>query len=377
MNLIKRIRSFLAPKKGEHEPDKLFMVNIGIILIFGLIMLSSASAVVSYAQYGNSYHFFLRQLMWVLVGGGVLFVLSNLDYRILKKYAVLFLFISIGLLLLVFVPGLSAEYGTSRSWIVVGGFSLQPAEFVKLAFMIYLAAWLARRKGKLEKLGEGIIPFLVILGIITVLMLAQPDLGTLVIIAISALMVYFVGGGRIVHLFTFSIISILLLVLVINLHSYQMERIQCWLNPQLETGGKCYQVNQSLIAVGSGGFLGEGLGQSKQKYMYLPEVSNDSIFPVIAEELGFIFSCLVLFLYMSLFWLGIKIAKRSPDDFGKLLTVGIVSWIMIQAMVNIGGMINFIPMTGVPLPLISYGGSSIVATMAALGVVINISKKTK
>jgi cell division protein FtsW len=340
-------------------------------------MLSSASAVVSYAQYGNSYHFFLRQLMWVVVGGGVLFFLSKLDYRVLKKYAVLFLFISIGLLLLVFIPGLSAEYGTSRSWIVVGGFSLQPAEFVKLAFMIYLAAWLARRKGKLEKIGEGIAPFLVILGIITLLMLAQPDLGTLVIIALSALIVYFVGGGRIAHLFTFSLISILLLVLVINFHSYQMERIQCWLNPQVGNSGECYQINQSLIAIGSGGIFGEGLGKSKQKYMYLPEVSNDSIFPVIAEELGFAFSCLTLFLYMSLFGLGIKIAKKSPDDFGKLLAVGIVSWIMVQAMVNIGGMINFIPMTGVPLPLISYGGSSMVATMAALGVVINISKQTK
>jgi cell division protein FtsW len=377
MKSIKKLRSIIAPRKGEREPDKLFMINIGIILIFGLVMLSSASAVISYTQYGNSYHFFLRQLMWVAVGSGILFFLSKLDYRILKRYAILFLFASIGLLLLVFVPGLSAEYGTSKSWIVVGGISLQPAEFVKLAFMIYLAAWLAGRKGKLEKLGEGIIPFLVILGIITLLMLAQPDLGTLVIIAISALMVYFIGGGRIVHLFTFSIISILLLALVVNFHSYQMDRIQCWLNPQTESGGNCYQINQSLIAVGSGGIFGQGLGQSKQKYMYLPEVSNDSIFPVIAEELGFIFSCLIILLYMSLFWLGIKIAKSAPDDFGKLLAMGIVSWIMIQAIVNIGGMINFIPMTGVPLPLISYGGSSIVATMAALGVVINISKQTK
>lgn len=377
MRFLRKIKSLVKEKKGCREPDKIFVGGVALLLVLGLVMLSSASAVVSYAEFGNSYHYFFRQLFGMAVGVGAFIFLSRVDYHIWRKYAIFFLLISIGLLILVFIPGLSAEFGTSRRWISVGGFSMQPVEFVKLSFLIYLAAWLERRKGQLDKVGEGIAPFLTILGIITLLMLAQPDLGTLVIIAVSSFIVYFVGGGKILHLAVLSIFGILLFTLFVHMHSYQMDRIECWLDPELGNRHKCYQINQSMIAVGSGGLLGQGLGQSKQKYMYLPEVSSDSIFAIMAEEAGFIFSCLVVFLYVFLFYRGIGIAKRAPDNFGKLLIVGIVSWIVVQAVVNVGGMINLIPMTGVPLPLVSYGGSAMVAALGALGIVVNISKHTK
>ena len=377
MKLLKKVKSFIAPLKGGHEPDRTFMITIGILVVFGLMMLSSASAVVSYAEFGSSYYYFTHQLIGLFVGIFAFWFLSKVDYHVWRKYAIFFLLASIGVLTLVFIPGLSAEHGTSQSWITLGGFSLQPSELVKVFFLIYLAAWLERRGGYLEKVGEGIGPFLIILGIIALLMLLQPDLGTLFIIAASSLMVYFVGGGKIFHLVVLSIFGILIFTLLLNLYSYQMDRVQCWQDPQMGHREECYQVNQSMIAVGSGGLLGKGIGQSKQKYMYLPEVISDSIFAVIAEEIGFIFSSLVIFLYILLFYRGVAIAKKAPDIFGKLLTFGVVSWMMIQVILNIGGMINLIPMTGVPLPLVSYGGSAMVATLAGLGIVVNISKQTR
>lgn len=376
MKLINKIRSLIDPAKGEHEPDKLLILDIGLIVVFGLIMLSSVSAVAAYTEFGNSYYYFNHQLIGVGLGIFAFWILSRLDYQHLRRYGFLFLIVSIFFLVLVFIPGLSAEYGTARSWINLGGFSLQPSELVKISFLIYLAAWLERRKDKLFKANEGIFPFLIVLGVIAVLMLMQPDLGTLFIICATSFIVYFIGGGRMLHLVVIFIFGILILALIINFNSYQMDRIKCWTDPHFSNRDVCYQVNQSLIAVGSGGFWGKGVGQSKQKFLYLPEVTSDSIFAVIAEEIGFVFGSIFIMLYLFLFYRGVKIAKNARDNFGKLLAVGIVTWIMVQTILNIGGMINFIPMTGVPLPLISYGGSAMLATLAALGILVNISKQT-
>jgi len=302
---------------------------------------------------------------------------SRVDYHRWKKYAFGFLLFSIILLLLVFIPGLSAHYGKARSWINVFGFSLQPSEFVKLSFLLYLAAWLESRGRKLTDFYQGIGPFVAVLSFIGILMLLQPDIGTLSIIAITSLIVYFVGGGSIKHILVIILLGILTFALLIQFKPYQLNRFKCLIEPQFSSQDVCYQVNQSLIAVGSGGIFGRGIGASRQKFMYLPEVQGDSIFAIIGEETGLIFSTGLVMLFIFLFYRGYLVAKQAPDGFGRILAIGIVSWIVIQAIINIGGMINLMPMTGVPLPFISLGGSAILASLSAMGILVNISKQTK
>lgn len=378
MFFSKTIKKIFAPKKGEHEPDKSLIVSLGIILVFGLVMLSSASSVVSYAKFGNSYNYFLHQLLAVAVSLVVMFVVSKIDYHYWRKYASHFLILSIVLLVLVFIPGIRAEFGTSRSWINVFGYSMQPSELVKITFLLYLATWLEVKKGQLKSFSDGVIPFLVTLAVVSALMLLQPDLGTLLIIIASSMAVFFVAGGNFKHIFLAGLLGVFALFLVLTMSSsYQSDRLKCYKDPGYDTQDECYQINQSLIAAGSGGLFGRGLGQSRQKFMYLPEVWGDSIFPIIAEEIGFIFSSVLLLLFLFLFYRILQVAKNSPDHFGVAIAVGVVSWLAIQSFLNVGGQINLIPMTGVPLPFVSAGGSSALSSLIALGIVINISKQTK
>ncbi len=376
--LRKLLRKIFKKVNGEHEPDKNLLTAMFVLIIFGLVVLFSASSVVSYAKYGNTYYYFAHQLLGLGAGLLAFFVASKIDYRIWKKYAVFFLFFSIFLLVLVFIPGIRAEHGTARSWINIFGYSFQPSELVKLSFLIYLATWLESKKGELNNLASGIMPFLIILGVISGLMILQPDLGTLFIIAFTSMLVFFVGGGKLSHIILAIVLAGLALVLMLSLKSsYQSDRFKCLKDPNYSAQDKCYQINQSLIAVGSGGWFGRGLGQSRQKFMYLPEVWGDSIFPIVAEELGFIFSALLILLYLFLFYRGLLVARGAPDLFGSTLAVGIVVWLAVQTFLNIGGMINLIPMTGVPLPFVSAGGSAILSALIAMGILVNISKQTK
>ncbi|MBI4812460.1 putative lipid II flippase FtsW [Candidatus Falkowbacteria bacterium] len=376
-SLKQTFNKLLSGRANEHEPDKALLVTAGIIVIFGLIMLSSASSAYAYAKYHDSYYFFKQQLFGLMLGLVAFWFFSRADYHIWKKYAFWFLIFSIILLLLVFIPGLSTHYGKARSWINIFGFSLQPSEFVKLSFLLYLSAWLESRKGRLKEVGEGAGPFLAVLGIIALLMLLQPDFGTLSIIVFTSLIIYFVGGGSKKHIFIIVLAAVLSLMVMIKFKPYQADRFKCFTDSNYSSQDVCYQVNQSLIAVGSGGFWGRGLGESRQKFMYIPEVSGDSIFAVIGEEIGFMFSAVLVFLFIFLFYRGQTIARNAPDDFGRILAIGIVSWITIQAVINIGGMINFMPMTGVPLPFVSYGGSALLAALSAMGILANISKQTR
>jgi cell division protein FtsW len=215
-----------------------------------------------------------------------------------------------------------------------------------------------------------------VLGAIAILMMLQPDFGTLAIIGTISLIVYFVGGGKTSHLLIIFLAAILAIVVMVHFKPYQMQRFECAFNPTVGASDQCYQLNQSLIAVGSGGIFGRGLGQSRQKFNYLPEVYGDSIFAVMAEEIGFIFDALFILLCLFIFYRIILIAKSSPDVFGKLLCTGVASWLAIQTFFNVGGIIGLIPMTGVPLPLVSQGGSSIMAALIGLGIVMNISRQT-
>jgi cell division protein FtsW len=374
---IFRNKNDFAKPDGRFQGDKVFLILVGILTLFGLVSLMSASSASSYLKYGDSYYIVKHQLEGIFLGVVVFLIAAKVSYGYWKKNAHLMLIFSILLLLLVFVPGLSARWGSARSWINVFGFSLQPSEFVKISFLLYLAAWLEKRQGKLKNIQEGILPFLIVMGVIAFLMILQPDIGTLSIIGASSLIVYFVAGGRTRHIATIMLVAAVCLFGLLQVKEYQRNRFRCLLNPQYDTQNVCYQTNQALIAVGSGGFFGRGLGASRQKFSYLPEPTGDSIFAIISEETGFIFSVSLVLMYLAIFYRGFKISINAPDGYGKILGLGLTSWLIIQAFVNIGGIINLIPMTGVPLPFVSYGGSSIMAAMGAAGIIYNISKYSR
>lgn len=370
--------NLLINKDYYHGADKSFVFAILLLLAFGLIALFSASSVVSYQKFGLTYHYALKQLIFIVFSLIVFFLASKINYLWWRKLASFLLFFSIFLLILVFIPGIKSDYGTAHSWINLFGVSVQPAELVKITFLIYLASWMEAKKTLISSFSGGVFPFILILVVISALMLMQPDLGTLFIIIASAIAAFFIGGGKFIHIFISGILALALLYLMIFMSSsYQSERIACYKDPGYDRQDKCFQINQALIAVGSGGIWGRGLGESRQKFMYLPEVWGDAIFPVMAEELGFIFSTFLILVYLFIFYRGFLIARRSPDLYGSALAAGIITWMAVQTFLNIGGMINLIPMTGVPLPLVSAGGSSILSMLLALGILVNISKHTK
>lgn len=372
------INKLLITKDNKREPDINLIITVGVIILFGLIMLSSASGAMAYSRYGDAYYFLKHQLLALGIGSFMFLFFARFDYHRLREYSLYFLIFSVFLLILVFVPGLSsAANNKAHSWLNIFGFSLQPSEFVKLFFLIYAAAWLESRGKDVSDLKQGTLPFFVVYSLIAVLMLLQPDIGTLSIITVASLIAYFVGGGNTKHIAWIVTAGIVGLLIMISLMPYQARRFKCYWNPAWSADQHCYQLNQSMIAVGSGGFLGRGFGASRQKLMYLPEVSGDSIFPIIGEELGFVFSVALVGLFLNIFYRSYLIARRAQDHFGKVLAVGIGSWLVVQAFINIGGMIDFMPMTGVPLPLVSSGGSAIMATLAAIGIIINISRQAR
>lgn len=375
--IVNKIYFFVKSRLNFRGYDLSFLLVLGIILLFGLVVLSSASSAYAYTKYGDNYFFVKRQIAWAILGITSLVILSKVDYHLWRKYAFWMLVISVGLLITVFIPGLGADYGTSRSWINVFGLSIQPAEFVKISFLIYLAALMEANKRTISESFEGTAPFLIVLGIVSILMLKQPDFGTLSIILAVSMLVYFVGGGRVKYILALVFFGIIALMVMIHFKPYQADRFRCFSNPDYDKKGVCYQVDQSLIAIGSGGLMGRGLGESRQKFMYIPEVSGDFIFAIVAEETGMITGSILLALFVFLFYRGYKIALGAQDYFGRILAIGIVSWLVIQAIINIGGVINIMPMTGVPLPFISYGGSSIFAALSAVGILMNISKHSR
>lgn len=364
--------------------DKYLLGAILFLVVFGLVLLFSASLVTAHSNTGNAYHYIKGQLIPLFLGLIFLFLLSKIDYHFFRKYSFIFLILAFISLILVFIPGLSAKHGTSRSWIVIFGQSLQPAEFMKLFLIFYLSAWVESRKDDLKVFVTGFLPFLLVMFLIAFLLLKQPDLGTFILVFIIALSIYFVAEGNMKQIV---ILSLILLAGVIYVFvqaekqessgivkEYQLNRVRCLQDPDFDRDA-CYQVNQSLIAVGSGGLFGLGLGNSRQKFNYLPEVWADSIFPVIAEELGFVGAILLILIYLFIFIKGMTIARRAPDMYGRSLAVGISVWIFFQAFLNIAGMINLVPMTGVPLPFVSAGGSSLLILLASCGVLLNISRQ--
>lgn len=357
--------------------DRPFLYASLGLLICGLLFLASASGPVAFTRFGSNFFFIQQQLLQGFLPGLFAAAMAYvIPLRVWRAYAVPMLGISVILLSLVFVPGLGSDFGTfAKSWIVIGGFSFQPAELVKITFLFYLAAWVAERGDHLKDFEDGFLPFLVVLGIIGGLIYLQPDLGTLSIIIAMAFIVFFVAGGSTKHLVSFGFLSAAFFALAIRLAPYRAERFMTFLYPELDPQGVGYQINQALLAIGSGGFLGRGYGRSIQKFQYLPEVIGDSIFAVVAEELGFVFT--LMFLALLVFWLAraLKIAENTSDLFSRYVVTGIVAWVGVQAFMNILAIIGLMPLTGVPLPFVSYGGTAMTVTLFCVGVILQVSNK--
>ncbi|MDD3284622.1 MAG: putative lipid II flippase FtsW [Patescibacteria group bacterium] len=376
---LKKLIDDVFHVKGNLNDINYLLFFIFVFLIFfGILMLMSASSVYSYQKFGSTYYMFWHQILYGFLPGLFAFYFClKFDFRNWKKFAFLMLIISIVLLVVVFIPGIEANYGKARSWINVFGISVQPSEIVKLTFLIYLASWLdSKGDKKIRDLNTGLLPFVVIVSIVAILMLLQPDLGTLSIIIAISLISFFVGGADVKHMLWMLTSASGLLFLAIKFAPYRAARLMVFLDPSKDPQGIGYHLNQSLIAVGSGGIFGVGLGYSRQKYGYLPEVAGDSIFGIIGEELGFLICIIYVFVIFAFVYQGFKVAKQSKSYFGRILATGIVSWLGFQSFINISSMIGLLPMTGVPLPFVSYGGTAMIMNMASVGILLNISKNT-
>jgi cell division protein FtsW len=363
----------------DKKIDRWLFFGVMALVVFGLVMISSAGVAYSQSRFGDSYYFFKRQLLYgILPGLLALYFFQKFDYRRIKKFTIPLFMATLILLTLVFIPGIGASiYGANR-WLQLGPISFQPSEMAKLATILYLAAWLeSKGKKKIKDFFEGYVPFLGIIGVAGFLIIKQPDTGTLGILVLVSLSIYFASGANISHLLSTFILGIIGLLVLIKIEPYRMNRFSVFLNPEMDPRGIGYQINQALLALGTGGIFGLGIGHSRQKFNYLPEPVGDSIFAIIGEELGLLGAVTVIGLFLFVAVRGFFIAKNAPDDFGKLTAVGITSWIIFQAFINIAAMTSLIPLTGVPLPFVSYGGTSLVFLMAGVGILLNISKHGK
>jgi cell division protein FtsW len=362
----------------EHKPDYTLIIIIASILIFGIVMLASASSFIGFEKFNDSNYYLKHQLLYGLLLGIVAFLIfSKIDYHIWKKWAFPFMIINVALLLMIFIPKIGFGYGGARRWILLGPILLQPSEFFKLVFILYLSTLFAKNIEHIKDPNYGLVPFLVILAAAGGLILLQPDMGTLITIILIALAIYFIAGASWKHLLWFFIGSAGFLFVLIKIAPYRAARLTVFLNPALDPQGIGYHINQALLAIGSGGLFGLGLGHSRQKLMYLPEATGDSIFAIIAEELGLFFCLILVALFLTLLFRGLRIARRAPDAFGRLTATGITIWFVLQAFINIGAMVTLLPLTGIPLPFVSYGSSALASSLAAVGILVNISKQTK
>jgi len=362
-------------RKLENKADYVLIACFGILVIIGLLALTSASAPVGYERFGDRFYFVKRQLLIGLLPGALaFFVAAKLSYRRLKQIALPAYIISLALLLMVFVPGIGTALNTgNRSWIILGSYSLQPAEFAKIAVILMLSLVLFKeqglvqtRRGFIAALGLGFLP----LGLIFL----QPDIGTASILFIIIVGMMFAAGARFSHLSFLALAGVVAFGIMVAAAPYRAARFMTFLHPELDPQGIGYHINQAFMAIGSGGWTGLGLGRSRQKFEYLPEVQSDSIFAIIAEETGFIAVFLFIALLTAITYRSLVIAKQAPDAFGRLLSAGVAAWFSGQAFLNIAAMLGLLPLTGIPLPFVSHGGTALLVGLGAAGLLVNVSK---
>ena len=364
-------------KRERHQADYTILVAVIALIAIGILMVYSSSAMKAYLRDDDTLSIVGPQIGWAALGLVAMAVMMRIDYRYLRMISVPVYIVALVLLALVFVPSLNVVVGGSARWLKIGPLpAVHPAEIAKLAMVIYLAHWFAKRGTRIRGFWSGTIPFLVIVAPILALVFREPDLGTTIVLGLTALTMFFLAGANVLHLAWMGAVAIAAIFMA-GLRGYQIERIQAWLNPWADPLGAGFHTIQGLLALGLGGILGAGLGESRLAGgLFLPNASNDYIFAIIGEEFGLIGGTVVVALFVVLAYSGIRVALAAPDTFGALLAAGITAWLCIQAFINIGVVVVLIPVTGITLPFISAGGSSLVISLAAVGVLLSISRET-
>ena len=357
--------------------DKWFLSIVLVLSITGFFVFLSASLGLLARESTRFPDVLITQSLGFVLGLGALYIVSGINYRVFKKYS-LYIFVA-GILstAAVFIPGLGFEHAGAKRWLDIGPLSIQPAEFLKLGFVLYFSAWLTAVKMRVQSFAHGLLPLLVLVGIVGVILLKQPDTGTFMIFLGAALSMFIASGAYWKHVFYLIALAFFGVATLAYFRPYIMERFLTFFNPAADPFGAGYQIQQSLIAIGSGEIFGRGFGQSIQKFNFLPEPTGDSIFAVFAEEFGFLGGMFLIFLFIAFAFRGLTLAKKAPDYFSRLTIVGIVILITGQAFLNIGSMLNVFPLTGVPLPFVSHGGTALIFSFIAVGIVLNISRYSR
>ncbi len=376
-HLSKYVR-ILNMKSTNNKISRSFLILTLLLVVFGFFIFSSASlGILARNEVKFSSVAFNQIFYGLFLGSIACFFVSKIDYHVWKKYSFLLLIFGIILTLLVFVPKIGFEHGGAKRWIDLGFISFQPAEFLKISFIVYLSSWLSKIKNKAETFRWGLMPFIIMISIIGLILLLQPDTDSFAVILFASLSMYIVSGANWKHILYILISGFILVALLASTRPYIKQRIEVMLNPSLNSQTSGYQLKQSMIAIGSGGLFGRGFGQSIQKFQYLPEPIGDSVFAVAGEEFGFVGTVIIITLFILFGMEGLKISSSSKDDFGKFLAIGIIVMIVSQAFLNISGMLGILPLTGIPLPFISHGGTALFITLIEVGIVMNISKMNK
>ena len=359
----------------SREIDKPLILAMMTLVAIGFVMVYSTSYIMAMKRYGNEYFFVKKHLLFITLGFLLFFIAANIEYRLYQRWVYLIFSVSlVSLLMLTFIHGISNEVSGARRWIKLGPLTLQPSEPAKLAVIVYMAYYLAAKKDKLKKFSIGIIPPMIMSGLIIALILKEPDFGTALSLGAIVVILMFIAGVRLRHLFSMLIAAIPFVYLLVTRVDYRMKRVLTFLDPWRDSGGAGFQLVQSLIAFGAGGICGVGLGEGKQKLFYLPEAHTDFILSVIGEELGLIGVSALIILYLIILISGIRISFKAPDLFGQYLAIGITLLIVLQASVNMAVVLALLPTKGLTLPFISYGGTSLVVNMIGMGILLNIYK---
>ena len=362
-----------VPRSGTYLA---LLGTIAVLNAVGVVMVLSASSVVSITSYGSAWYFFERQLLWTVLGVVAFVLVARIDYRKLRRYVRPLLVVTVAMLVLVLVPGFGVYVAGSRRWLGVGSWRFQPSEIAKLALLLFTADLLTRRKDELGDWRRVLRPALIVVACVAGLVMLEPDLDSTLLLGMIAAAVLVAGGIRLRHLMVVGGSGLALATMLALAAPYRRARVLTFLHPTADAGNTGYQIVQSLIALGTGGLTGVGLGAGSAKWHFLPNAHTDFIFAVIGEELGLVGSMLVLSLFVAFAVLGVRVAARAPDRFGMLLATGITVWVTAQAAINIGGVVGLLPVSGVPLPFVSFGGSSLVFTMVAAGMLANIARQS-
>ena len=355
--------------------DKKLFLSVIILSLFGLLMIYSSSSVWADYKFNDSFHFLKYQSVFFIIGLFIMLFISKIDYKLYYKYSNKILFLSFILLILVLIPGIGSVRNGSRSWFGIGQLGIQPSEAAKISLIIFTSKYLSINEKYISNFYKGVIPILFITGIFFTLIMLQPDLGTGLILFISIISILYISGVSMKFFVYGGVTGLIGVIILIIIAPYRMDRITSFINPWKDPLGTGFQIIQSLYSIGPGGLLGLGLGNSIQKHFYLPEPQTDFIFSIISEELGVMGSIIVVSLFIIIFYQGIKISLSTTDLFSKYLSFGIIFQLIFQTIMNLSVVVGLIPITGVTLPFLSYGGSSLLVSMASIGIILNISNK--